>query len=271
MRLLLKNLTLNELPLISKYLYQVKTKSSFYTIGGLYFFSNLYTVKYLFYQNILIIGIIINNNLHLLKPFTDKILTCYHCYFYPEDLFTNQQIICEENTFDYIYLIDDLITLKGKKYQKIRNHINQFINAHQNILIKKITSKELSDCSIILNKRIKQKYLIDDIHVSNLLKNILYFPILGFIIYDKSNPLGFSFMEIKDDVCHIHIEKIDKSERGLGDYFRIYTLKLIKDMYPNLKYVNRQDSLNLKGLIKQKESLRPISYLKHLEIKGKGL
>jgi len=38
----------------------------------------------------------------------------------------NFTFIPERDYYDYIYLRDDLVTLKGKKYQPKRNHINQF-------------------------------------------------------------------------------------------------------------------------------------------------
>ena len=39
------------------------------------------------------------------------------------------RIHCDRDGFDYIYAIDDLADLKGRKYQKKRNHLHRFRDA----------------------------------------------------------------------------------------------------------------------------------------------
>lgn len=48
-----------------------------------------------------------------------------------EELYPGQfRFYTDRDNFDYVYSIDDLADLKGRKYQKKRNHIHRFEEAH---------------------------------------------------------------------------------------------------------------------------------------------
>lgn len=263
----LKDLDISSLNAIKLYIYNTKTISSFYTIGGLYFFSNLYKTKYIFFHNVLIIALKKDNELFYLPPLTKEKTSIYNCHYVPSDMNYSLTHI-EPYEDEYIYFIDELLGLKGKKYQKIRNHINQFKKETSNIKLLPISQENIKDCEEIIKRRLSNKYIEDDIYVQSILNTILSFPVYGLIMYDNDIPLGFTVFEIKNDVCHIHIEKIIKDKKGVGDYFRINVLRKIKELYPFIKYINRQESMNINGLIRQKESLRPAFYLRHYQVKG---
>ena len=46
-------------------------------------------------------------------------------------------------SYDYVYDIDDLSTLAGKKYHKKRNHLNNFIKACPNAVVQKIQKRRI--------------------------------------------------------------------------------------------------------------------------------
>lgn len=51
---------------------------------------------------------------------------------------------------DYVYSIEELIALKGKKYHKKKNHLNQFLTNHANFVYEKISpqnKKEVLEAS----------------------------------------------------------------------------------------------------------------------------
>ena len=50
---------------------------------------------------------------------------------------------CGRGGHDYVYAIDDLADLKGKKYQPKRNHINRFLAAYPNVRILPLSEETL--------------------------------------------------------------------------------------------------------------------------------
>ena len=64
-----------------------------------------------------------------------------------EEILPGQFIFTEDRDYaDYIYLRSDLATLKGKKFQAKRNHINRFRNTYPNYEYAPITPNRIQEC-----------------------------------------------------------------------------------------------------------------------------
>ena len=54
--------------------------------------------------------------------------------------------MADRDYFDYVYLRTDLATLRGKKYQPKRNHINKFKTAYPDYEHKQLTPELIPEC-----------------------------------------------------------------------------------------------------------------------------
>ena len=59
---------------------------------------------------------------------------------------------CGRGGHDYVYAIDDLADLKGKKYQPKRNHINRFLAEHPDVHILPLTDETLADARALADR-----------------------------------------------------------------------------------------------------------------------
>ena len=67
----------------------------------------------------------------------------------------------DRDSFDYVYAIDDLADLKGRKFQKKRNHIHGFSAAHPDCVFVPMEDGDLSDVSDMAALWFSQRILAD--------------------------------------------------------------------------------------------------------------
>ena len=58
---------------------------------------------------------------------------------------------CDRDSYDYVYAIDDLAELKGKKYQKKRNHVNRFRAAHPDCRVQPLSAENLEGVKALVD------------------------------------------------------------------------------------------------------------------------
>ncbi len=75
------------------------------------------------------------------------------------------------DSFDYLYAVQDLAELKGRKFQKKRNHVNRFLAEHPNYRVEPLNCQTLGPAQCMVNdwytKRIQE-----DPHGDYLLENL---------------------------------------------------------------------------------------------------
>lgn len=170
---------------------------------------------------------------------------------------------------DYIYNIEDLINLKGKKYHSKRNFVNNFKLNYFNWEYKKLDKIMLQEClkideSWLEYKNDENELLNYEAKMINLA--LEYFEELGLFggaILVNGKIIGFSLgYKINDNIMDNVIEK------ALIEYKGVYSILLqqfLSHLEENFKYVNREEDLGLENLRKAKLSLHPCSILEKYE------
>ncbi|WP_125153053.1 DUF2156 domain-containing protein [Clostridium rectalis] len=169
-------------------------------------------------------------------------------------------IIEDRENADYIYLKDDLINLKGKKFHSKKNHYNYFIKSY-NYKTMPITKDILNDCLNAAKQWCYENnckgYILYELYgIQELLNNIDSLNYIGMAVYVNNKISAFTIGEIvNNDMAIIHIEKADHSIRGLYPYInKTFVEKYLNDV----KYINREQDLGIEGLRKAKLSYNPI-------------
>lgn len=301
-----KKITLDDLPLIEKIIRESRSMTCDYTIGGIFMWIDYFNYEYCIYEDTLFISGVEENNhskiafscpigklplpsaLQLLKDYCEKKGLEMQFSAIPADClicFTtiNPNAEIEELTdwADYVYEIENFITLSGKKMAKKRNHVNHFLSDYSTYTFEPITKnniKELREWLVI--KHIKEYTSNENESTSGteleefnqvlmVLDNFDKFGFEGAILRTSTQGIiaGFSLAEIINETAFIHIEKMDHSIPGAGETLAHLFAGYLKQLYPELKYCNREEDCGDEGLRRAKESWHPLMLLKKFNVK----
>lgn len=163
---------------------------------------------------------------------------------------------------DYVYLRSDLATLKGKKFQSKRNHINKFRNTYPNHEYTPITPDRIQECMDLEAEWCKVNHCDQQEGTGNERRALIYalhhFEALGLtggILHVNGKIVAFTFgMPINNETFGVHVEKADTSVDGAYAMINNEFANHIPEQYI---YINREEDLGLEGLRKAKLSYQP--------------
>ena len=184
-----------------------------------------------------------------------------------------EAILPEQFTFtedrdyaDYIYLRSDLSTLKGKKFQAKRNHINRFRNTYPDYEYTPITPDRIQECLDLEAEWCKVNNCDQQEGTGNERRALIYalhnFEALGptgGILHVNGKIVAFTFgMPINHETFGVHVEKADTSIEGAYAMINYEFANRIPEQYI---YINREEDLGIEGLRKAKLSYQPATIL----------
>jgi hypothetical protein len=172
----------------------------------------------------------------------------------------------DRDSFDYIYSIDDLADLKGRKFQKKRNHLNRFRENHPTCQALPLDESTRVAAFCLLRRWYENRKTTDphkDFHLEQIaLERAFAFQaplgIEGMVLLENGEPLALAMgSRLNADTFDIHFEKaredIDGAYAAINQAFASY----LREKYPELRWLNREDDLGLEGLRKAKLSYNP--------------
>ena len=184
-----------------------------------------------------------------------------------------EAILPEQFTFtedrdyaDYIYLRSDLSTLKGKKFQAKRNHINRFRNTYPDYEYTPIAPDRIQECLDLEAEWCKVNNCDQQEGTGNERRALIYalhnFETLGLtggILHVNGKIVAFTFgMPINHETFGVHVEKADTSIEGAYAMINYEFANRIPEQYI---YINREEDLGIEGLRKAKLSYQPATIL----------
>ncbi|MGN1481615.1 DUF2156 domain-containing protein [Porcipelethomonas sp.] len=175
-----------------------------------------------------------------------------------------------EDYSDYIYLADDLINLKGKKYHKKRNHLSKINN--YNWEFHPMTPDDFDECIAFSAVTYNNKNGYDD-HSSVAEQFAIhtyfsYFEEMGLkggVITIDNKIKAFTIGEqLNSKTLCVHIEKADPTVNGL---YPAINNEFVKYAAGDLIYVNREEDLGIDGLRQAKRSYFPVFMVDKYNVK----
>lgn len=172
----------------------------------------------------------------------------------------------DEGNFDYVYSIDDLADLKGKKYHGKRNHLNRFFEAHPNYTTRPIDENNIHTVKQFTEDWFKTKLAEApdaDFHMEQaaLCKAFRDFKDLGMdglVLLDGEKVLGFTLAShLSEDTLDVHFEKARSDIQGAYSAVNYEFARLVRNKYPNIRYIDREEDMGIEGLRKAKQSYYP--------------
>ncbi len=162
---------------------------------------------------------------------------------------------------DYVYLMEDLMTLQGRKYHRKRNHIKQFKDKYSYQYIP-LTKERISECLRLEAEWCDLRHCEAIPGLFNesiaILEAFTHFEALGVkggAILINGKLEAFTLGEsLNRDTVVIHIEKANSTFDGL---YPTINQAFLENEWSGYTYVNREQDLGEEGLRKAKESYFP--------------
>ncbi len=176
------------------------------------------------------------------------------------------RFFADRDTYDYVYNIEDLAELKGRKYQKKRNHFNKFAAANPDWSCVPLTEENLPQFRALAERWYALRQAQDpdaDFHLEKIalgraLEDPFRYGLEGLLLLVEGKPQAFTLgSRLAEDTFDVHFEKaldtVDGSYAAINKSFAMY----LRKKYPELRYLNREDDMGLPGLRKAKLSYEP--------------
>jgi len=173
---------------------------------------------------------------------------------------------------DYIYLTEDLIHLKGNKYSKKRNLINQFTREYlrrDRVEVEEIYSKDVAECLQFLKIWCEQHDCDADPEsdlaceknaVITALENMERLEWKGLLIRVDGRVSAFGIgARLNETTATLNFEKADSGIKGL---YQFLDNECAKRLFREFRYVNKESDMNLPNLAESKQSYNPVLRIK---------
>lgn len=184
--------------------------------------------------------------------------------------FSNIIISEERDSFDYLYLREDLAFLPGNRFHKKKNRINYFTNRHQ-YHVSKYSEHYCDGCKTLLNNwllavRDKSNLSLDQEVSATIeaLHNAHELGLEGIVVTVDGAVSAFALGEkLNHDTTVCHFEKADPFKEGLS---QLVNREFARLLFTDCRYINREQDLGEMGLRNAKLSYHPIDLIKKFRI-----
>ena len=172
----------------------------------------------------------------------------------------------DRSACDYVYDINDLAELKGKKYHGKKNHLNRFSENYNGYKAEKICEENLKATESFVNEWFSEKsqenpdgdYLMEMSAIKKALHHYNEISLEGIIIRHNGEILAMTIgSRLSNDTFDVHFEKARADINGAYTVINYEFARYIRDKYPEVKYLNREEDMGIEGLRKAKESYKP--------------
>lgn len=307
-------ITLADIPAIARCLRYNSWRTCDFSIGGILMWADFFRYKYCIYRDTLFISGVseadeltpsfslpigelpLSESLNLLEEYCSERGIAFRLSAVPESVATE---LAAKDTWDvteladwsdYLYNVDDLATLRGKAFNKKRNHVNRFISDNPGYQLVEITPENRGKvidayCAIEAAAADDEEDTLYDFSgfedyeatkveeqamTVAVLSEFERYPFEGVYLTDGAGRIvAFSVAEIIGDTAYVHIEKMDKNVAGAGAAINKFFAERIASLHPEVKYLNREEDCGDPALRYAKQSYRPTSLLRKYDLQSK--
>ena len=173
---------------------------------------------------------------------------------------------CGRDNFDYVYTIDALADLRGRKLQKKRNHFNRFQLQHPGYEVLPLTAELLPAAKAKVTQWYETRavtdpegdYLLERRAIGLAFANFEALQLEGLVLAEEGKILAVTMGSRKrEESFDIHFEKALEDVDGAYAAVNCEFARYLRLKYPQVRYLNREDDMGLEGLRKAKLSYLP--------------
>ncbi len=171
--------------------------------------------------------------------------------------------LSKRDSEDYIYLLDDLKDLEGRKFHAKRNHLNKFKRLYPDFSLEEINKSNIKKVWEFALKWYDIRNDEDIVYEKKALKRAFDdYEVLGFVgmlLSVNGQIVAFTLAsQTTNNTFDVHFEKALKNFDGAYTAINYFFANHISENYPFIKYLNREEDMGIEGLRKAKLSYNPI-------------
>jgi len=184
-----------------------------------------------------------------------------------ENLYPNQFYFhADRSHFDYVYDINDLADLKGRKLHRKRNHLKHFKKNHPDYLVTPISMENMNRVRAFVSEWYKRKleatpdgdYHNEQAAFEKVFTHYEDLEMEGLLLEENGEVLGFTMAsQMYPDTFDVHFEKARGDIDGAYTTINCEFANYIRNKYPHIKYLDREEDMGIPGLRKAKMSYFP--------------
>ncbi len=200
------------------------------------------------------------------QPFSLRLVP-FHVMEIIKEAVPEMHFIDDRPNYDYIYLTQELIDLKGKSFHSKKNHLNYFKKTYEYEYVE-MTSAMADDAMKFISDFNKRKEVpahememlkmeeqaMED--VFNNIENVGYSA--GAILIDGNIEAIAIGGKLGKKTITEHVEKANVEFRGL---YQAINNEFCKNVAANAKYINREEDMGIPNLRKAKLSYKPVKLI----------
>ena len=278
-----KDLTLEDKPLFDQVFNQFPPQISEFTFTNLFIWRHAYQIKISRLQNFLCLLSEQRESSFFFPPIGEgDVIECYQSLLqYLGGKGTLPKIVrvpeaaveqmdwktsgmkaeLDRSQCDYVYLTQDLIELKGRKYHRKRNHIKQFQEKYSYQYIP-LTPEWIPQCLQLETEWCDLRHceaspglLNESVAIKEAFTHFEELGVKGGAILINGKVEAFTLGDpLNSETVVIHIEKANPAYEGL---YPTINQAFLENQWSGYTYVNREQDLGEEGLRKAKESYFP--------------
>lgn len=170
----------------------------------------------------------------------------------------------DRDFFDYVYDINELAELAGRKHQKKRNHLNRFLQEHPDYTVEPIANDNLPDVEKVVQQWYENRLAQDptaDLHmekaaIQKALRDRKALGMEGLLLRDGEQLLAMTMgNRISEDTFDVNFEKA--VDPGAYPAINREFARYLREKHPDIRWLNREDDMGLEGLRKAKLAYYP--------------
>jgi len=189
--------------------------------------------------------------------------------FFAREFGQKVSVAANRDYYDYLYLAKEQRELRGKKFDKIRNHINRFSKKYKKAYrYAELQPQDFVAVHDLLHRWSVQRGAVEseqlnlyneDLGINELLAHYadLQYKIGG--IWIQNELIAFTIGSyLLPNTVQISVEKGDIRYRGV---YQLLQNEFLKKTFPDAIYVNREDDAGIENLRANKLSSKPIELI----------
>jgi len=170
----------------------------------------------------------------------------------------------DRDNFDYVYLTEELASLRGKKFDGKRNLIKKFEKTHQGEF-RPLSASDIDCCLALVDRwesnSPEENRMADDrsraasAAIKEALLNLKALELGGLVAVIGGRVEGFCLGEkLNPETVVIHVELASRQIAGLHQFLN---RECARTIWKEFRYINREQDAGLPGLRKSKLSYQP--------------
>lgn len=167
---------------------------------------------------------------------------------------------------DYVYSIDALADLPGRKYQRKRNHLHRFRQEHPDCRAVEMDESILPQAAQMVadwfasrkTPETQDTFHMEEVALKRAFDKWKELDLCGMVLMEDGKILAMTAGSfLNENTFDVHFEKaveeVDGAYTAINQAFAAH----LREKYPALRWLNREDDLGLPGLRKAKLSYCP--------------